>query len=137
MRCAARGSGRGGRVDTVLLQLVERATNFTPHRAGSTGFHLDQHRRRLRIGNRAERARNRDVGDPCLAPQRAKFRDRIGGRSASVETRLDQFRVVGIIFRVTYPNAAPTSCNRDEVPHHSPNIVKPAVGFTYNRAGNP
>ena len=98
MRHAARGSGRGGRVDTVLLQLVERATNFTPHRADSTGFHLDQHRRGLRIGNRPERARNRDVGDPCRPPQRAKFRDRVGGRNASVEPRLDQFHVVGIIF---------------------------------------
>ena len=82
----------------MLLQLVERATNFTPRRADSTGFHLDQHRRGLWIGNCAESARNRDVGDPCRPPQRAKFRDRVGGRSASVEPRLDQFRVVGINF---------------------------------------
>ena len=82
----------------MLLQLVERATNFTPHRTGSTGFHLDQQPRRLWIGNRAERACNRDVGDPCPAPQRAKFRHGIGGRGAGVEPRLDQFHVVGIIF---------------------------------------
>jgi hypothetical protein len=82
----------------MLLQLVQRASDFAPDRAGRTGFHLDQHRSGAWISNRPEGTRDRAIRDAGRASQRAKFRDRLGRREQRIESCFEQFRIVRIRF---------------------------------------
>ena len=94
------------RIDAVLLQLVERASNFTPERTCRAGFHFDEHLDRATIRDAAESARDCSVRDPGLVFELAKFRYRVCRRDSRVEARLEQLRVVRIRFpRNTHLNA--------------------------------
>ena len=84
------------RVDAVLLELVQRATDFAPHRARCARFQFGEHRSRGRVRDRPERARNRDLRDSRAASQVAKFRNRVGRRGGRIEACLDQLGVVRI-----------------------------------------
>ena len=94
----AAGAAAGGRVDAVLLQLVQRAADFAPKLAGRAGFHLDEHRGGAGVRDLAKRARDCAVRDAGLALELADLRERGGGREGGAEACFDQFRIVRIGF---------------------------------------
>jgi hypothetical protein len=61
-----------------------------------SGFHLDQHCGSAGVCNVAERACDCGVRDAELAPELAKFRDRIGWRERRIVACIEQLRVVRI-----------------------------------------
>ena len=89
-------------LDPMPAQLVNRAANLTPQRAGRVRFHLDQQLAGARIVYLAERVGDCDIAHLGLSAQLAKLGDSFRNRRGRIESRFVQARRVEVesFFRI-------------------------------------